>query len=623
MFAGILSYNHARPAPQWVDPDIWLETLYPRYQPDLKGHFQTTRILLVSGDIYNTQSSHNLTKTPMVDDNISIAFWGRLDNRAELAQQLGRTATLSETTDYEFILRGWRKWSEDLPTYLCGDFAFAIIDSHEEMVFLARDRAGIKPLYYWPHSDGFLFANSAAAFRCLDHVKPKPDSDWMIRYILGISPNHHTTAFEDILKLPAGHSLTSSHGNIRLKQYHQWRNDAPEIWKRDPAHLDGYKNLLENIIKVQMESAYPLGVETSGGIDSSTILANIARNMGTPGDQLHALGISILEDEPKYIMETSQAYDVRHNYLLTGNIKEGELDSDRIRESLSVLGYPCEHWNATSHTPFYAYCEKHGIRTLFSGFGGDEVVTNYAHSVVNELWQEKQYAAALSVMPRNPRSFIRRLLEQLIPQFFEEDFRQSNIYKNRNLTAQTLLNEDIVSLSKIDEEIAKYNAKAANHTTHNEWILDGLLELPAFASRLENCTLMAASYGAEYRWPLWNNALIQYYLSTPIIERLGPAGRTRYLHRRAIDGIVPNKVAWKKTKNMGALVNINPIDRTFIIDEINALCRDLPDQLANITPERALRGIVQRLENEPNDELLNKRAYKWLRSLKQLTLWLE
>jgi Asparagine synthase. len=75
--------------------------------------------------------------------------------------------------------------------------------------------------------------------------------------------------------------------------------------------------------------------------------------------------------------------------------------------------------------------------------------------------------------------------------------------------------------------------------------------MPYIATRLDNCTLMGASYGIDYRWPLWDVRLVQQYLSTPSIEKVGPRGMGRYLHRRAIDAVVPKRVAWKPSKDMG------------------------------------------------------------------------
>jgi asparagine synthase (glutamine-hydrolysing) len=85
----------------------------------------------------------------------------------------------------------------------------------------------------------------------------------------------------------------------------------------------------------------------------------------------------------------------------------------------------------------------------------------------------------------------------------------------------------------------------------NDFILRYHLSRMQLTARLENCTVMAATYGVDYQWPLWDQRLVQQYLSTPSIEKVGPKGMGRYLHRRAIDGVVPKRVAWKPSKDMG------------------------------------------------------------------------
>ena len=96
-------------------------------------------------------------------------------------------------------------------------------------------------------------------------------------------------------------------------------------------------------------------------------------------------------------------------------------------------------------------------------------------------------------------------------------------------------------------EGARYDAP---YRRINDFVLS-LLGQPYVSTRLENCTLMADSFGVEYRWPLLDTRLVQQYLSTPSIEKVGPGGIGRYLHRRAIEGVVPKRVAWKPSKNMG------------------------------------------------------------------------
>ena len=97
-------------------------------------------------------------------------------------------------------------------------------------------------------------------------------------------------------------------------------------------------------------------------------------------------------------------------------------------------------------------------------------------------------------------------------------------------------------------ETARYDAP---YRRINDFILQKLLKMPYIATRLENCTVMAAHYGVDYRWPLWDVRLVQQYLSTPSIEKVGPKGVGRYLHCRAIEHLVPKQIAWKPSKDMG------------------------------------------------------------------------
>ena len=97
-------------------------------------------------------------------------------------------------------------------------------------------------------------------------------------------------------------------------------------------------------------------------------------------------------------------------------------------------------------------------------------------------------------------------------------------------------------------ETARYDAP---YRRINEFILEHTLSEPYIATRLEDCTLVAASYGVDYRWPLLDVRLVQQYLSTPSVEKMGPKGIGRYLHRRAVAGVVPPRVAWKPSKDMG------------------------------------------------------------------------
>jgi asparagine synthase (glutamine-hydrolysing) len=622
MFAGLLRFEDSPPVEAWVTPEVWISSLYPRCQPDVSGHQRDDHSLLVEADISNTPSSHHIKSVPLVAGRLRVAFWGRLDNREELAAQLVLGQPLDETPDADLVLAGWQQWSESLPEKLVGDFALAIIDSEKRTVFLARDPIGIKPLYYWPHAQGLIFASTPAALLKLKNQKPTPDPGWIARYIIGQSTSHDRTAYQEIMKLPGGHSLSVADGKLSLRRYHQWSDDAPDVFTRDPARVEAYRGVLEDVMRSQMISDYTLGTENSGGIDSATITSYLGKFLGVPGDRLHSFGFALLAEEPAYILETSQAASITHNHINTSHYGDPDHSGKQMLEDLEILGYPEEHGNATGHRPFYDQCRTYGIRTLFSGYGGDEVVTNYANHVQRELVDKGAYKAAIDLMKGKLPLRIWRLIRRINKERKNGGYNINFLKAWKERWPEQPLRDEVVARYNLEHEYMETARYDAVHRKHNDWIIGGLMQMAYVPTRLENCTLMAASYGIDYRWPLWDKRLVQQYLSTPIIERAGPGGIGRYLHRQAITGTVPDRVAWKNSKYMGERKTPVDNDMSDVADQMRRLDADLHPLLVDLIDRDKWRAKIKRFEAGGFDPLRDFQTRRHARSLKWLNVWL-
>lgn len=482
---------------------------------------------------------------------ITVTCQGRLDNLPELRSALGAEAPARDAPLADWLLAGWQRWGAALPEHLLGDFAFVLHDPGRGTTFLCRDPLGVKPLYYTLQQGRLIHAFSVAELRRLPGLTLSPDPNWMARYLLHLSMSNTLTGYREVFKVPPGHSLTwDGQGEPVIRRYHHWRDDAPFASRRDPRWVEAYRDLLEQAIRCRMDDGAPMGTENSGGIDSATITAYLAHFLGEPGDRLHSFGFATCEQEPALILATSQARRIVHNYLITAHSHVEDWDA-RVDQTLSILGYPEEHGNGSSHTPFYRECQQRGIRTLYSGFGGDEVVTNPGHHLRWELLDHHQYSALWDILPGNPVTRSLRLgkLATL--------GRRKPAYNPRFLAAWNArwphqwVRSDVVERLRLYDDYLETARYDAPYRRINDFILERILPMPYIATRLENCTLMAAAHGVEYRWPLWDVRLVQQYLSTPSIEKVGPKGVGRYLHRRAIDGVVPHPVAWKPSKGMG------------------------------------------------------------------------
>lgn len=548
-----------------TNPDRVGKALSPYLPPQKTGYWQSA-----VGWLYEQSRDETDAAIPLLapGEQWGIAFWGRLDNR----EQLINTFNLpTHCDDAELLLAGWEQWAEQLPQHLIGDFTLAVLDTRSHLLFLARDPIGVKPLYYRFDELGMVFGSSVPAINAIHPQRPTPDTEWMVRYLWGLSFQPQTTAYTEIQKLPPGHSLTLTlHGRPQLNHWHRWRDDAPLATRRDPYWVDEYRATLEESIRCRMRACERFGSESSGGIDSSTITAYLAKCLPFPAEQLCCFGFTLSELEAEYILETSRYCGVAHNHLVT---TLNYLETSVLERTFHVLGYPDEHANAVLHIPFYRECVLHGINRLFSGFGGDEVVTNPGNLLPYELLDEGLYAALWDITPGHylsrPLRFAKRLLIRKNPAF-----HAALLSAFQQRWPDCIIRAEVAERFGIRQRYMDNARFDAPFRRINDFILKHHLHTMQLSARLENCTLVAASYGIDYCWPLWDVRLVQQYLSTPAIEKVGPHGIGRYLHRRAIDGTVPSKVAWKPTKNMGNVVT----------ESVSAWRHGQPDELLDLDP---------------------------------------
>jgi len=559
--------------------DLVLGAVNSSGRADLSGVWANGSVVFCSALRFNTPES-KWEKVPFVSgDGIIVVFWGRLTNRKDLGESLGIRDSLDRVPDTELIYLSRQKWSNDFIHHLYGDFSLAIYDPGQRELVCCTDHMGCRPLYYYIDNDIFIFASSLTVFHRLNIVPVEPDMAWAARYILHLSMDFETTAYSDIFKLPPAHMLCIRQDVYRKEQYFSFNGEYRLAGVSMEACIEHYRALLDDAVKSRVSTNYSLGSETSGGIDSSTVTALSAGYFTGHLDDLHTFGYALLDDEPGLILQTSQKYKLANNHIYCA---APEISQEVIDRSLDVMGYPCEHGNAIYHYPFYQECEKKGIRTLLSGFGGDEFVTTiHGNIIVSELIRDKKYSEVYPTLRGNKLTAFLRLLKL----FYKQKFTPPEEYCPRFLAAWKKrwphhpLRRELVeaySLEKAYFDTAKFDA---GYTDLNQFTLEQRFA-PFVPTRMNNCIQMAHSYGIDYAWPLLDVRLIAYFLSVPTEYKLGRVGR--YFHRRAMDGIVPDSVNWKPSKNMGGF-SFHPME----LKEIPDLNPDLhPDLLHFIEPDK-------------------------------------
>jgi len=570
------------------------------------------------------------------DDGTLVAFWGRLDNRDPLAGRWGDELRRSGTTDAARIAAGWRRDGEALVEHLVGEFAFAVVSPATQRAMLARDPVGVKPISYRITPDGLWVGSSLPLLRALVPDPQAPDSDWVRRYLLQQSWHDTRTAFGDILRLAPGHVLTWRAGAPpQLRRWFAWRDDAPSAARRDDRWVDLYREKLEQAVRCRWDGEAPVGVESSAGIDSSALVAILASQVPDAARRVLSMGIAHFDAESLDILGLSRSLGLIHNHVMT---RADLVDEVELRNAIRVLGHPEENGVGSSMARLHEICRLMGVRHLFSGFGGDEAASQAAHPLRRELLDAREYRALFEILPGNPVTrtlrFGRALATGLpaLQRGLLEPTPFAPGTASPFFALSKLIPREVIDRLGVDIEARAIAAERESYRTVNAAVLGvgNGLGSPHVSARLESCTLVAAARGLDYHWPLLDTRLVQQYLSTPAIEKGGPRGMGRYLHRRAMDRRIPERITWRVKKDTGQQANRARLQREAMetsAQRASLLASAMHPQLADILAlpalrdftARALAGTLTEREVFPFQRFTRDAAYVnlWLNELDQ------
>jgi len=614
MFAGIIIRESGADPRDYCDAETLLAALTPYGQADRTGAWHGDGALLVQALTWNTEESkHEAVPEICAGTGRVIVGWMRLDNRAELCAQLGLERRES-LTDPQLVLAAHRAWGEACTGQLEGDFSFVIYDPERHTTFCARDALGVRPFFYHLSRELFVFASTAAVYPWLRRFDAAPSREWMARFLIGESMDPVKTAYAHVRKLPPGHFLTlGREGAADPVRYFAFEDTAPDADRRESRWVDAYREEFHRAVEARLRSASPVGAENSGGLDSATIIGHAVGRMKGGGADLPCFSVCHMEREASYILDLASHCGIKHNYVLTRPTYQPlQEDSERAHR---VLGYPPEHNHALFHVPIFEQCEAAGVRTLLSGFGGDEMVTSQAEFLYRELLLAGRYTQLFDGLPGNPVQRAGRMAAMVARQTRPKPVAAPPTPRLR----RSLLRRDVIR----DYDLTGFNEAKAEAFRQAGTLNGQLLTSPAFRTavvgRLEGCTLMAASYRIDYRWPLLDRRLIAQFLATPSIEKRY-RNWGRYLHRRACAGTIPEKILWKQSKYLGGIPHIGR-DRQVVDVDVEAF----PGVLIDIIDRDAVSAQTNTLKCALADgDTWRSRVAERnnLRALSALDIWL-
>ena len=314
-----------------------------------------------------------------------IVFNGELYNNAELRQELVRSGHrfVSDHSDTETVLRAYEEWGTASVTHLIGMFAFAIVDRRTHELYLARDRLGIKPLYYHAAAGRFCFASELKAIFQDPRIPRSPDMAVLYQFLLHrVHDSGEDTFFQGVRRLLPGHFMkVSPDGRTTATKY--WAPEVnPEFSSSQPdaAYAESFKELFERVIRRHMIADVPVGVSLSGGLDSSGVSSVMASLMGSGADthtegSLHTFsalypGESI--DESKYVHSVeTHVKSVPHYAYPT---------VDEFWDEISRVGLVpgrADDLVCPLRLLLGLRIAKGHVKVLLSGNGGDELLAGY------------------------------------------------------------------------------------------------------------------------------------------------------------------------------------------------------------------------------------------------------
>lgn len=308
------------------------------------------------------------------DGELTVVFNGEIYNYLELKAELASKGHVFTTTsDTESILHGYRQWGEAVVEHLRGMFAFALWDTKNQRLVLARDRVGKKPLYYHLGKDHLTFASELEAVARDESISLDVDAQALDLYLsLGYVPSPRSI-YAQVRKLPPAHVAVMDGKGLRMRRY--WR--LPSHTHATPpsyeAAIEELASVFDEAVRIRLMSDVPLGAFLSGGVDSSAVVAAMARI--NPSQPVRTAAIGFMEkqfNELDFARQVAEHYHTDHSEF-TVEPKAADILG-------SLAGHFGEPFADASAIPTYYVSQmaRQRVTVALSGDGGDEVFAGYA-----------------------------------------------------------------------------------------------------------------------------------------------------------------------------------------------------------------------------------------------------
>ncbi len=554
-----------------------------------------------------------------------IVFNGEVYNYLELREELAAYGhTFQSGSDTEVILAAYRQWGINCLPRFNGMWALAIWDQVEQSLFVARDRFGVKPLYYTLTEGRFSFGSEIKTLVGMHGIPFQPSSKLIYRYILaGVLPNPQQaeTFFDGVFSLPPGHHLLVKRDGVKVQRYWELSYSEPTATKNIVTLVDEYRAQFTDAVRLRLRADVPVGTCLSGGVDSSSIVCTINQMLHTSNDRTAQAAFRAGQQQTfSAVYETPGRHNERA-YIdqVLGSVQQVAAHFtfptvERLSAELAQFVWhqdePC-----LSPSPFAQWCvmqkaREQGVTVLLDGQGADEALAGYRPYGVhlqNLLRSGKlgdlrsEMAAIQQVTGLDARTLLQQTVLATLP---DAGFMELRKLWWQLRSAHKIFRPEVARQWGSTLGDGYPYEHAANLNQHLQFKV--MVTLPELL-RYEDRNSMAHSI--EARVPFLDYRLMQFTFNQVPHLRIHD-GWTKWILRKAMAGLVPDAIIWRRDKVgfetpqkdwLTALVQQDPSwfsDQACSAEYLNmaVVRQQLPAMLNERKPNRSLLWRLMNLE---------------------------
>lgn len=489
------------------------------------------------------------------DESIWIVFNGEIYNFVELRRVLEEKGHVFYTdADTEVIIHAYEEFGENCVKLFQGMFAFAIWDSNEKKLFLARDKFGIKPLYFTKLEDKLFFGSEIKSILSNEEFVPSINNSSIHDFLSYLYVPPPKTIFNEVYKLEPAHTLTYKEDKIKIKRY--WDLDCSSSHKSEDFYINKTRKLLEKAVSSHMVGDVPVGVYLSGGLDSS-VITGLMSQYSDQNIKTFTVGFEDEEfSEINYARIVSDHFETDHHEII--------VEADAFKILPKIVRQHDEPFGNPTSIIHYLISEKisKDVKVALSGTGGDEVFAGYPKYLGMKL--SSYYSKVPGILRKN---IIEKILFSLPESMKETDYvRWGKMFAKASHLEPAERYFSMINYFDEDEKYEMYSEEFRKEKFENSFnYINGLFNelnsinfeqrtlyaeinsfLPNNILEYTDKTSMAASL--EARVPFLNPELVEFLAKVPFKYKIKGL-ELKYLLKKATEDIIPKSII--KRRKMG------------------------------------------------------------------------